>query len=138
MIKSNREDMAALGLAKPTHEPKVSEHIDDIITMIETLVKKGFAYSTQDGDVYFSVVKKMIMGNFRTNLWARCSLEREQSQQVRRSQIWTLLSGSRIRPPALPGQAPGEKGVQAGISNVQRCRSAISGIPLIFMVVGET
>ena len=58
MIISNREDLAALGWAKPTHEPKVSEHIDDIITMIETLVKKGFAYSTQDGDVYFSVVKK--------------------------------------------------------------------------------
>ena len=36
--------------------PKVSEHIEDILKMIKTLVDKGYAYPV-DGDVYFRVEK---------------------------------------------------------------------------------
>lgn len=36
--------------------PRVSEHIPEIIAMVETLVRKGFAY-VLNGDVYFSVTK---------------------------------------------------------------------------------
>ncbi len=36
--------------------PKVTEHIDDIIVAVETLIKKGFAYITDTG-VYFDVSK---------------------------------------------------------------------------------
>jgi len=36
--------------------PRVTEHIDDIIVAVETLVKKGFAYVTNTG-VYFDVTK---------------------------------------------------------------------------------
>ncbi len=53
-IEAFDEDMALLGLEKPTFEPKATDHIGRIIEMVETLVAKGNAYESE-GDVYFSV-----------------------------------------------------------------------------------
>ena len=50
------EDMAALGLRKPTHEPKATEHIAQIIALVQGLIAKGMAYESA-GDVYYSVDK---------------------------------------------------------------------------------
>ncbi len=47
-------DMAALGVAPPTLEPKATEHMPQIIAMIETLIEKGSAYEAE-GHVLFSV-----------------------------------------------------------------------------------
>jgi cysteinyl-tRNA synthetase len=55
-IEAFDEDMAALGLRKPTHEPKATEHIAQIITLVEGLIAKGMAYESA-GDVYYSVEK---------------------------------------------------------------------------------
>src|SRR6185295_3779537 len=43
-IKEFRADMASLGVLPPDVEPKVTEHIPEIIELIERLVKSGFAY----------------------------------------------------------------------------------------------
>jgi cysteinyl-tRNA synthetase len=48
------EDMARLGLAKPTLEPKATDHIGGIIGIIEALIAKGHAY-VSEGDVYYAV-----------------------------------------------------------------------------------
>ncbi|HBF38612.1 MAG TPA: cysteine--tRNA ligase [Firmicutes bacterium] len=48
------EDLEALGVMPAERYPKVSDHIPEIIEMIETLVKKGNAY-VLNGDVYYSV-----------------------------------------------------------------------------------
>ena len=53
-IQAFDEDMAALGLRKPTHEPKATEHIAQIIALVEQLIAKGMAYEAA-GDVYYSV-----------------------------------------------------------------------------------
>lgn len=53
-IEAFDEDMARLGLAKPTIEPKATDHIGGIVAIIETLVAKGHAYES-GGDVYFAV-----------------------------------------------------------------------------------
>ncbi|HEY4743729.1 MAG TPA: cysteine--tRNA ligase [Desulfuromonadaceae bacterium] len=53
-IRAFDEDMERLGLAKPTLEPKATEHIDGIIAIIERLIAKGHAYEA-DGDVYYAV-----------------------------------------------------------------------------------
>ncbi|MEI7815594.1 MAG: cysteine--tRNA ligase [Desulfuromonadales bacterium] len=53
-IQAFDEDMAKLGLAKPTVEPKATDHIGGIISIIETLIAKGHAYAS-DGDVYYAV-----------------------------------------------------------------------------------
>ena len=51
------EDCATLGLQCPDLEPRATEFIAPIISMIETLVAKGFAYAAADGDVLYSVRK---------------------------------------------------------------------------------
>lgn len=53
-IQAFDEDMARLGLAKPTVEPKATDHIGGIIAIIEALVAKGHAYAS-GGDVYYAV-----------------------------------------------------------------------------------
>ncbi len=51
------EDMDALGNLRPDAAPKVSDHVPQIVAMIETLVAKGFAYAAANGDVYYAVRK---------------------------------------------------------------------------------
>ncbi|MCX8111334.1 MAG: cysteine--tRNA ligase [Syntrophorhabdaceae bacterium] len=53
-IGSFYEDMDSLNILRPTYEPRATEHIDDMIRLVETLLKNGNAY-IMDGDVYFSV-----------------------------------------------------------------------------------
>ncbi|AHF97037.1 cysteinyl-tRNA synthetase [Desulfurella acetivorans A63] len=55
-IKEFYTDMEAIGIKKPTFEPKATMHIKDIIDFISKLIEKGYAYEV-DGDVYYSVSK---------------------------------------------------------------------------------
>jgi cysteinyl-tRNA synthetase len=53
-IESFAEDARALGLAPPTVEPRVTEHIPEIVDLIRRLVDRGFAYEA-GGDVFYAV-----------------------------------------------------------------------------------
>lgn len=53
-IQAFHEDMAALGTEPPTLEPKATEHLPEMIALIEELIAKGLAYPA-GGDVYFRV-----------------------------------------------------------------------------------
>ena len=55
-IKEYFEDTKALNVRKADVHPKVSEHIQEIIDFVQTLIDKGYAYEA-DGDVYFSTRK---------------------------------------------------------------------------------
>ncbi|WP_415906736.1 cysteine--tRNA ligase [Neptuniibacter sp. QD72_48] len=55
MIAAMHEDEAKLAVLRPTQEPRATAHIGDIISLVETLVEKGFAYPASNGDVYFRV-----------------------------------------------------------------------------------
>jgi len=58
MAKLANADLVAIGCAPPDHEPRVSEHIPEIIALIASLIEKGAAYTaaTPKGtDVYFAV-----------------------------------------------------------------------------------
>ena len=55
-IKEFQTDMSALGLSEPDIEPKVTDHIDAIISLIQRLVDRGMAYAS-GGDVYYAVDK---------------------------------------------------------------------------------
>ena len=50
-------DMAALGVLKPDVEPRATQHIREMIAMIEKLIASGHAYAA-DGHVLFSVPSK--------------------------------------------------------------------------------
>ncbi|HHY20741.1 MAG TPA: cysteine--tRNA ligase [Bacilli bacterium] len=51
-IAAYHEDTCALGVQKADLHPRVTETMDDIISFIEQLVEKGYAYEAE-GDVYF-------------------------------------------------------------------------------------
>ncbi|MBW2028215.1 MAG: cysteine--tRNA ligase [Deltaproteobacteria bacterium] len=53
-IEAFYEDMGRLGVLNADKEPRATEHVDDMIEMIKTLIDKGYAY-VQGGDVYYSV-----------------------------------------------------------------------------------
>jgi cysteinyl-tRNA synthetase len=55
-IREHAQDMEALGMENPTHQPKATENIPQIVALVQKLVEKGFAYPVE-GDVYFSVEK---------------------------------------------------------------------------------
>ena len=55
-ITAYHEDMVRIGVQPATVEPKATEHMDDIIELVELLIEKGIAYQV-DGDVYFEVEK---------------------------------------------------------------------------------
>ncbi len=48
------EDMAALGNLEPDHEPKATQHISQMIRLVEALLASGHAYESQ-GHVLFNV-----------------------------------------------------------------------------------
>ncbi len=50
------EDIGALNVKKATSNPRVMNHMDDIIKFIQQLVDEGYAYES-DGDVYFRTRK---------------------------------------------------------------------------------
>lgn len=53
-INAYYEDMEKLDVRRATLEPKATEHIADIVTLVDTLLVNGMAYRV-DGDVYFQV-----------------------------------------------------------------------------------
>lgn len=55
MIAAMHEDEACLGVLPPDQEPRATGHIDEIVAMIETLIAKGYAYTADNGDVYYRV-----------------------------------------------------------------------------------
>ncbi len=54
--KEYQEELKELKVLPPTFEPKASDHIPEIISLIERLIELGYAY-VSDGDVYFAVEK---------------------------------------------------------------------------------
>ncbi len=52
---SFHERLALLGIGLPDVEPRATEHIPEMISLIEELIEKGHAYAPGNGDVYFSV-----------------------------------------------------------------------------------
>ncbi|MCK5227603.1 MAG: cysteine--tRNA ligase, partial [Desulfobulbaceae bacterium] len=55
-IKAFHEDMESLGIDQPTVEPRATEHIPEIIDLIQILINKGLAYQAGN-DVYYKVDK---------------------------------------------------------------------------------
>src|SRR5215211_110927 len=52
---SYHERLEMLGVGLPDVEPRATEHIPEMITLIGNLIEKGHAYAPGNGDVYYSV-----------------------------------------------------------------------------------
>jgi len=55
--KAFLEDLQTLNCRSPHHLPRATEHIPEMISLIEALMKRGVAYRAADGSVYFSIEK---------------------------------------------------------------------------------
>ncbi|MEO8923856.1 MAG: cysteine--tRNA ligase, partial [Caldimonas sp.] len=57
MTEALHQDADALGIERPTHEPRATQYVPQMLEMIATLEKKGLGYRSSDGDVNFAVRK---------------------------------------------------------------------------------
>jgi cysteinyl-tRNA synthetase len=55
MVGYMHRDLAALGLLAPTHEPRATDYVPQMLSLIERLEGKGLAYRTPGGDVNYAV-----------------------------------------------------------------------------------
>ena len=56
-VKAFFEDIKALNIQPANFYPKATDHIPEMLTIIKTLIAKGFAYKGEDSSIYFSVCK---------------------------------------------------------------------------------
>ena len=54
-IEKTEDELKALNISRPTIQSRATECIDDMIHLISNLIKKGHAYATPEGNVYFKV-----------------------------------------------------------------------------------
>jgi cysteinyl-tRNA synthetase len=57
MTAAMHEDIGALGIEPPTHEPRATEYVGQMLDLIGKLEQKGLAYRAGNGDVNFAVRK---------------------------------------------------------------------------------
>jgi cysteinyl-tRNA synthetase len=74
-------EMSALGVERPDLEPKATESLDAMYSLIQNLIDKGHAYKTEDGDVYFDTASD----NEYLSLSKRVQDEDDRQQRVESS-----------------------------------------------------
>ncbi|MFN7713587.1 MAG: cysteine--tRNA ligase [Curvibacter sp.] len=57
MVHALHEDADALGIDRPSYEPRATDYVPQMLALIERLERKGLAYRAAGGDVNFSVRK---------------------------------------------------------------------------------
>ena len=57
MVDALRQDADALGIERPTLEPRAMDYVPQMVSMIGTLQNKGLAYQASNGDMNFAVRK---------------------------------------------------------------------------------
>ena len=61
-ILAMNEDSSALGVLPPSFEPRATQYIESMISMIQILIEKDFAYAAANGDVFYAVDKFLDYG----------------------------------------------------------------------------
>jgi cysteinyl-tRNA synthetase len=55
MIEALHQDADALGIERPTHEPRATDYVPQMLSLVQRLEGKGLAYRSSNGDVNFAV-----------------------------------------------------------------------------------
>ena len=71
------DQMAQIGVQNPDYTPKATQSLHSIWAMIEKLLHKGYAYKTQNGDIYFDTTKDSEYGTISNKN------EQEENTQAR-------------------------------------------------------
>ena len=102
-------DAKALGIRPATVHPRATEHMPQIIAMIQKLMDNGLAYESK-GDVYFRV-------RAFPAYWKIWKAAHGSVWTSRRKTRWTSPCGRRRSPANLRGKARGVWAAPAGTSN---------------------
>ena len=57
MVQNLHRDADALGIERPSHEPRATAYVPQMLALIDSLERKGFAYRASNQDVNFAVRK---------------------------------------------------------------------------------
>lgn len=103
-IQAMHEDIQALGLLSPDHEPRATEHIPQMISLIEKLIEKKHAYVASNNDVFFNVRSFKAYGCLsHHNLDALESGARVEINDVKKDPLdFVLWKMSKVDEPAWP------------------------------------
>jgi cysteinyl-tRNA synthetase len=84
-IRAYHEDSAALGVRRADHEPRATEYVPQIVSMVQTLIDKGYAYVGPNNDVYYAVAKfepyGQLSGKRLADLRAGARIEVDESKR---------------------------------------------------------
>mgnify|MGYP000291885209 CR=1 FL=1 len=56
-IKAFFEDIKALNIKPANYYPRATEHIPEMVALIQTLIQKGYAYKAPDNSIYYAIKK---------------------------------------------------------------------------------
>jgi cysteinyl-tRNA synthetase len=93
------EDMDALGIERPEHLPRATEHIPEMVTLIEKLAAKDIAYQTEDGSWYFRIARFPEYGKLSKKDFegiedgARVDVDEYEKDAARDFALWKAVKG---------------------------------------------
>jgi cysteinyl-tRNA synthetase len=96
-IEAFEEDMATLGLERPEHLPRATDHIPEMIALIERLTANGHTYEA-DGSVYFRIASFPEYGRLSgldvagIKAGARVDTDKYDKENARDFVLWKLKS----------------------------------------------
>jgi len=139
-VQSVIDDMRALNLDRAEVYPRVSEHVPQIVDLVETLVEKGYAYEA-NGSVYFDVTSFDEYGKLSNQQVDEIEAQGEPDEQSekRNPADFALWKANGVDPAAIEGhrhegaapaeeacetaqtwESPWGEGARAGTSSARR------------------
>jgi cysteinyl-tRNA synthetase len=94
------EDMAALGIERPEHLPRATEHIPEMVGLIEQLAAKDIAYRAEDGSWYFRIARDPDYGKLSKKDFegiedgARVDVDEYEKDAARDFALWKAVKES--------------------------------------------
>jgi cysteinyl-tRNA synthetase len=94
------EDMAALGIERPEHLPRATEHIPEMVALIEQLAAKDIAYRAEDGSWYFRIARDPDYGKLSKKDFegiedgARVDVDEYEKDAARDFALWKAVKES--------------------------------------------
>lgn len=130
-IQAFYEDIDGLGVRRATHNPRVLDHIEEIIAFIANLVEEGYAYESGK-DVYFRTNRFKEYGKLsHQNLEElQHGIRVEVDERKENPEDFVLWKAA--KPERSPGRAHGARAVRGGISNAPPWRANFWAIRWIF------
>lgn len=109
MLESYLTDMKRLRNLEPDHQPKVSEHIEEIKALIGSLIERGHAYQSE-GDVYFEVSTNKEYGKLShrdlSQMEAGASERTEESEAARKRHAFDFALWKGVSTGGLSWESP--------------------------------